>query len=179
MNAELHVKFQITPRDYRRMMYFNTFARHPKQPAIVSIVWLASVIAIGLNQLQWITLTRMTMFCSMMVSLALPALVISIEIGVWRYSQLTGHNLMRKLTVSENGLQYFDHNNQLIGTDDWGKIDSVYLTHNMLIIYRDLARMSGISLRFIPEHERQQLMAVLHQNLGKKMAIRDKGLVLE
>lgn len=153
-------------------MYFNTFSRHPKQPIIVGVVWVVSLIALGLERFQVIELTRMIMFCALMVSLAIPALVISIEISVHLYANRVGHNAYRTMIVTDSGLRYLDRNGNLVGVDDWKKIDHVYLVHGMILIYRDLARMSAIALAELSPIVQQNLINVLRTNLSNRFSSR-------
>ena len=66
---ELSFAFKMTVADYRRMMYFNTFSRQPRQTKFLFIAWAISLSLILLEYFALIApLEKVTHGCLLLVS---------------------------------------------------------------------------------------------------------------
>lgn len=163
---KLTVKFRISSKDYRRLLYFDTFHKHSLQPMIVIVVWIASLIGLCLHYFNNLALSKIIIFCCWMVALSIPFLVVSIEIKAGLYRQSRSLQQSRTLRLDNKGLEYYDEHDQQVGFDEWSRIDSVYVTKNLMIIYRDLSKVSPIPIKYFKQDQLGIFEKIFKKRLG-------------
>ena len=89
--------FEITPKDYRKVQYFNTFAKSKKQPVFILTIWVLSLIGLILKFLYHIEFTKITFFCCLMVAVSVPFLIASLELTIYRYNHSSVSKQKRSL----------------------------------------------------------------------------------
>ncbi len=153
---ELSFTFRLTVADYRRMMYFNTFSRQPRQSKFLFIAW---VIALGLILLEKFAviapLEKITHGCLLLVSALIPVLVATAEFAVYRFKSNHPEELQaeRVMTLTEEGVEQTRNDRGNAYFENWDEFEYVYETNAMFIFYRSARQITLLPKRAVPPDE--------------------------
>ena len=166
----LSFTFQMTISDYRRMMYFNSFARQRRQTIFLCIAWVVSLVVILLEHFAVIApLEKVTHGCLMLVSALLPFMVLTAEFAVWRFKvnhakELTAH---RTLSLTEDGVEQTRDDRQGTGFEKWSDFDCVYETATLFMFYRSAKQLTLLPKRAISDELMPEVREILECNTLK------------
>lgn len=166
----LSFTFQMTISDYRRMMYFNSFARQRRQTIFLCIVWVISLAVILLEHFAVIApLEKVTHGCLMLVSALLPFMALTAEFAVWRFKVNHGKELAahRTLTLTEDGVEQTRDDRQGMGFEKWSDFDCIYETPTMFIFYRSAKQLTLLPKRAMQNNILPEVREILERNTLK------------
>ena len=166
----LSFTFQMTISDYRRMMYFNSFARQRRQTIFLFIAWVISLCVILLEHFAIIApLEKVTHGCLMLVSALAPFLVLTAEFAVWRFKHNSPKELsaQRTVTLTEDGVEQTRDDRKGTGFEKWSDFDCVYESATLLIFYRSAKQLTLLPKRAVPD----ELMPEIRELLERKALI--------
>lgn len=167
---ELSFAFKLTVADYRRMMYFNTFSRQPRQTKFLFIAWVIALSLILLEQFAVIApLEKVTHGCLLLVSALIPVLVATAEFAVYRFKNNHPEELLaeRIMTFTEEGVEQTrdDRNNAYF--EDWDEFEYVYETSAMFIFYRSARQITLLPKRAVPPDELSAVRKFLNDKIAE------------
>lgn len=166
---ELSFAFKMTVADYRRMMYFNTFSRQPRQTKFLFIAWAISFALILLEYFAVISpLEKVTHGCLMLVSALIPVLVGTAEFAVYRFRHNHPEELRaeRVMTLTEEGVEQTRDDRKKTYFEDWDEFEYVYETGAMFIFYRSARQITLLPKRAVPPDE----LSTVRKFLSDKIA---------
>ena len=167
--AELSFAFKMTVADYRRMMYFNTFSRQPRQTKFLFMAWALSFALILLEYFAVIApLEKVTHGCLLLVSALIPVLVGTAEFAVYRFKRNHPEELRaeRVMTFTEEGIEQTRDDRSNSYFEDWDEFEYVYETGAMFIFYRSARQITLLPKRAVPTDE----LATVRKFLSDKIA---------
>ncbi len=166
----LSFSFQMTISDYRRMMYFNSFARQRRQTIFLCIAWAVALLIILLEHFAVIApLEKVTHGCLTLVSALLPFMVLTAEFAVWRFKVNHANELaaQRSITLSEEGVEQTSDGRQGVGFEKWDKFDCIYETATLFIFYRSAKQLTLLPKRAVPDNALPEVRKILERNILK------------
>lgn len=168
------LRFKVTPEDFRRMSYFNTFSLRKMQSFFVAFVWFGSIILLLLKLLGIIEPTEIMFLCFIIVSLSIPVMVLSVELGVGRFKRAAqeGDASTRTVTLSEKGIKLGFGDGTSAPIESWSAFIAAYETRFALIVYRDANRTILIPKSGISSEKLTAARCCLQTALGKAYRVR-------
>ena len=167
---ELSFAFKMTVADYRRMMYFNTFSRQPRQTKFLFIAWAISLSLILLEYFALIApLEKVTHGCLLLVSALIPVLVGTAEFAVYRFKSNHPEELRaeRIITFTEEGLEQTRDDRKNAYFENWEEFEYVYETGAMFIFYRSARQITLLPKRAVPPDGLAQVREFLNQKIAE------------
>ncbi len=163
----LSFAFKLTIADYRRMMYFNSFARQRRQTLFLGVAWVISLSIILLEKFAIIgELEEITHSCLLLVSALIPLLPLTTEFAVYRFKQNNPKELaaQRTLTLGEDGLEQARDDRKGTAFEKWSDFNCVYETTSLFIFYRSASQITLLPKRSVSP----ELMSDLRKLLARK-----------
>lgn len=161
---ELAFTFHLTVADYRRMMYFNTFRRQPKQTMFLVVAWVIALSLILLEKFGFIAeLEKVTHGCMMLVSALVPFLVGTAEFAVYRFKSNHPRELSatRIITLTDQGVEQRRDDRKDINFEAWDDFAYVYETAALFIFYRSPRQLTLLPKRAIAPEDMAAVRALL------------------
>lgn len=166
------LSYQVSLADYRKMLYFNTFSIRKLQSLFVVLVWMAAAVLLLLDVLGTIQPTQVMHLCFLIVTVAAPMIVVSLEIRVHRSREIFAAQKGRTLILEEDGLKYRTESSHETGFDAWGDVQAVYETKSMFIIYKDGQNIVPVPKQGQEPEKLEKARACLRQKMGNKYKAR-------
>ena len=163
----LSFTFQMTISDYRRMMYFNSFARQRRQTMFLCIAWGISLVIILLEHFAVIApLEKITHGCLTLISALIPLMFLTTEFAVWRFKVNHGKELTaeRTITLTEDGVEQTRADRKGAGFEKWSELHYVYETATLFIFYRSAKQLTLLPKRAISGEAMPEVREMLERN---------------
>lgn len=162
------INYTLTLQEYRKMLYFNTFSIRRMQSLIVAVVWLAGATLLALDLFKVIEPTRIMHLCFLMVTVALPMIVVSLEIRIFRSRGADTLNKKRVMILNEKGISYRSEGKHETGLDTWDDLLAVYETRSLFLIYKDANNTVPVPKKEQTEDTLEKARKLFGQHLGNK-----------
>jgi hypothetical protein len=128
--------FKMSVRDYRQMMVSRTFGNSRLQRALLAAVWLLFTVLLVLDVTNRIELTRVIHVCSLLVAVALPAAVITMEVNVSKYKDayMGGFKAERQIVADDEGLTFRNSSTDEHGSNPWSEVTKLEELRDVFVI---------------------------------------------
>lgn len=128
--------FKMSISDYRKMMYYRTFGISFFKRVFIFSVWTVFAVLFVCDLSHVIVLTRVVHVCALMVTIAVPASFITMEINVSQYKQayLEGCKAERQIVVDEEGFTFKNRTTDESGFNPWSDITRLEEMKQLFVI---------------------------------------------
>lgn len=168
MNTEV-MSFRVGVKDYRRMLYFNTFSIHRFQWILVFIAWVSSVTLLILDIINVIEPTQIMHLCFLMVAVSAPILIVNLEMRVRKFKNYSDiKDIQQTLILKDDGVNYRHEKSHETGYDSWDDFLAVYDTKNMYILYKDNQHTVPVPKKDIKSDTCQKASKIFSNKLGRR-----------
>jgi hypothetical protein len=160
----------VSLKTYRKMLYFNTFGINRLQSIFMALAWVAALVLLTLETLQYITPTRIMHFCFLVVTVSIPIIIINLEIKIRKNKNDAYFSKEYTITLSQDGIKYKTYKN--VNTERWDDILAVYETRPLFIIYRDKRNIFPIVKTGEPEEKTETARLFFREYLKNRFVCR-------
>ncbi len=160
-------QFRVSPEDYRKMSYFNTFSIRRWQSAAIGVCWVGALVLLVLHFSKVIVLTDIMRLCAIIVSLALPVMIFSVEQNVRRYKHNPDAQPQRTLILEEDGVKFRSEGESQTGFVKWDQFITAFETKSQFLLYRDNQHAVLIPKQDESDEKLKSTRTLLSQAMGK------------
>lgn len=128
--------FKMSLEDYHHMMMCRTFGNSLVRRAVLLGSWAVFTILIVGDFAGVIRLSRVVHVCALMVAVALPAAVLTMEINVSKYKDayMSGFKAQRQVIADEEGFTFCNKSTDELGTNPWTDVTKLEELKNVFVI---------------------------------------------
>lgn len=128
--------FKMSLEDYHHMMMCRTFGNSLARRAVLFGSWAVFTVLIVCDFAGVIQLSRVVHVCALMVAVALPAAVLTMEINVSKYKDayMTGFKAQRQIVADEEGITFCNKSTDESGTNPWTDVTRLEEMKNVFVI---------------------------------------------
>lgn len=167
MTGAYTFSFKVSAGEFRKALYFNTFAKAKGQIYVIAAVWLLGLGLVIANLAFGVPMSNVMQMCYVVICAAAPLLVFSCERGWRQYRESGGETRERAVSISDGWVKLRVSGDPGSEKLDWRMIAGVYELTDMFIIYRDANLMVVLPKSEVNSREMEALRKIFVGNLGR------------
>ena len=129
-------RFKMSLDDYHKMMLSRTFGNSFVKRIFIFITWIVFLVLLICDLTNVIELTRVVHLCSLLVSVAIPAAFLTMEINVAKYRKayIEGFSAERQIIADDEGLTFINKTTEQSGKNAWDEVTKLEELKDSFII---------------------------------------------
>lgn len=128
--------FKMSVGDYREMMFYRTFGTSKLRRWLLFGTWAVFLLLLIGDWIHVVALSRVVHICALLVSVAVPASFITMEINVSQYKDayLAGFKAERQIIADDEGLTFTNQMAKESGFNPWSDVTKLEEMKHVFVI---------------------------------------------
>jgi hypothetical protein len=160
-------KFKVDPQQFRKALYFNTFARKRGQLALVLLAWIFGIVLLLVNLVGGVEMSSVMQLCDIVILASMPLLIFSCEHGYRNYRSSTQCDRERTVSLGRDWIKFRISGDPDSEKTEWHNVMAVFELSDMFIIYRDADLMVVLPKLVIKAEDLPRIRSFFSDNLGR------------
>jgi len=171
-------KFKVDPQQFRKALYFNTFARKRGQLILVMIAWVLGIVLLLINLVGGVEMSSVMQLCDIVILASMPLLIFSCEHGYRNYRSSTQCDRERTVSLGRDWIKFRISGDPDSEKTEWHNVMAVFELSDMFIIYRDADLMVILPKSVIKAEDLLKIRSFFADNLGRGFRYQRSGVPL-